>query len=55
MKEIISKYGTFITAVIALIQPWIIYLWKKFFRRSKIEIFPTGLIEIGFSQFGPTI
>ncbi len=55
MKEIISKYGTFIIAVIALIQPWIAYLWKIFFRQAKIEIFPTGPIEVGFSQFGPTI
>jgi len=55
MKEIVSKFGTLIIAVIALIQPWVRYLWKKFFKKGKIDIFPSGTIEIGYSLFGPTV
>lgn len=43
-----------VIAGIALIQPWLIAMWKKFFRGAKIEIYPSGL-EIGYSVYGPTI
>ncbi len=44
-----------IIAVTALVQPWLITLWKKFFRSPKIEIYPSGNLEIGYSGYGPTI
>lgn len=44
-----------IIAVTALVQPWLIALWKKFFRSPKIEIYPSGNLEIGYSDYGPTI
>jgi len=44
-----------IVAVTALVQPWLITLWKKFFRSPKIEIYPSGNLEIGYSDYGPTI
>ena len=44
-----------IIAVTALVQPWFIALWKKFFRSPKIEIYPSGSLEIGYSDYGPTI
>ena len=55
MKELLSKYGTLIVAIIALIQPWVVYLWKKFVRKGEIKIYPTGSIEVGYSSYGPTI
>ncbi len=55
MKEFLSEYGTLIIATIALIQPWIIFLYKKFWKKGKIDVFPTGTIEVGYSIFGPTI
>jgi len=55
MKEFFKIYGTIIIATVALIQPWLVALWKKYFRQGKIEIYQTGNIEIGYSAFGPTI
>jgi len=55
MKEFFRIYGTIIIATVALIQPWMVALWKKYFRPGKIEIYETGNIEIGYSAFGPTI
>jgi hypothetical protein len=49
------KWASLIVAVIALVQVWVIALWRRFFRRGSLDIHETGLIEVGFSQFGPTI
>jgi hypothetical protein len=44
-----------VISLIALMQPWVIGLWKKLFRRGDIDIHPTAAIELGYSGFGPTI
>ena len=44
-----------IVAVIALIQPWAIALWKKYYRRGKLEIYQTGNLIIGYGLVGPLI
>lgn len=44
-----------IVAFIALIQPWLLGLWRKVFRRGTVDIHETSKIEIGFSGYGPTI
>lgn len=46
--------GPWIISGIALIQVWAIALYKKI-RKYKISIFESGNIEIGFSNFGPTL
>lgn len=46
---------TAIIASIALVQPWILFAWNKFFRSGRIDIYETGNIEIGYNSFGPTI
>lgn len=51
----IEKFGALIIAVIALIQPWFISIWKKYFKSGKIEFFKTGKLEIGFNSFASTI
>jgi len=51
----IEKFGALIIALIALIQPWVISLWKRYFRPGRIDFFKTGKIEIGFSSFASTI
>jgi len=54
-RTFIEKFGVLIIAVIALIQPWIIFLWKKYFKQGEVEFFETANIEIGFSNFASTI
>ncbi len=44
-----------IVAFIALIQPWLLSLWRRLFNRGTLEIYETGSIEIGFGSLGPTI
>jgi hypothetical protein len=44
-----------VIALVALIQMWLYWAWRKFFRRGSISIFETGTIEGGYSSYGPTI
>jgi hypothetical protein len=55
VNDFLKTYGTLIVAGYAVIQVWIIALWKKYFRKGKLSIFKTGQIEIGYSNFGPAI
>lgn len=43
-----------VTAVVALVQPWIIGFVHRFLRKPKIDCFSTGNFEIGFANFGPS-
>lgn len=44
---------TFIVAAAALVQPWLVGLWRRV--RTSVDIHETALIEVGFSAFGATI
>ncbi len=55
MADFISSYGVLIVAAIALLQPYIWALWKRYFRQGRIDTHETGYIEIGFSTIGPSI
>lgn len=50
-----KEYLTTIIAIIALVQPWVGWLWQKLFRRGTIEMYESGTIEVGYSNLGPTI
>src|SRR3989339_1799575 len=43
------------SAVVALIISYIIMIYRSYFIKPKIEIYETGFIQVGYSQFGPTI
>jgi hypothetical protein len=47
--------ATLFVAVIALIQPWLVWIWRKVFRRVSVEVYESDNIEVGYSNFGPTI
>jgi hypothetical protein len=51
----IYEWGTLAVAVIALVQPWGVWIYRKYLRPGKLELYKTGSLEIGFSLFGPTI
>jgi hypothetical protein len=55
MIDFIKTWGTLIVAVIALIQPWILAFYRRFFSLHLVDIYETGNMEIGFSKFGPTL
>lgn len=55
LKQFLITWGSLIVAVAALFQPWVIAFWKKYVRRGKVEIYETGLIELGYSTLGPTV
>ncbi|MDX6446366.1 MAG: hypothetical protein QOH71_3440 [Blastocatellia bacterium] len=44
-----------IVAFAALIQPWLVTVWKKTFKRGTIDIYETPTAEICFSALGATI
>jgi hypothetical protein len=51
----LKGWGTLVIATVALIQPWVFAIWKKFFRSGAVDIYPSHHIEIGYSALGPTI
>ena len=46
---------TFVIAVIALLQPLAIFLYKRIFKSGAVDIYETGALEIGYSSGGATI
>ncbi len=44
-----------IIAVIALVQWWVYWVWQRFFKRGKADIYETGTVEVGYSNYGPTL
>lgn len=42
-------------AVVALIQPWVLWLYRKYGKGGHIDVHPTGNVEIGFSALGATV
>lgn len=51
----LEQWGVLIVAFVALAQPWIAFLYKRFFKRPVIRVFEAGKVELGYSNFGPTI
>jgi hypothetical protein len=54
-QTFIEKFGALIIAIIALVQPWVFAIWKRYFKPGRIDFFKTGKLEIGFSSFASTI
>lgn len=46
---------TLVIAAIALVQPWLVGVWRRFFKGGSIDIFETGQLEIGYSGLGATV
>jgi len=44
-----------ILAVVALIQPWIITMWKKFFKPLKVTFIPSAKIKLYYNRSGAYI
>lgn len=58
ISEWTSDTWTAIAAIVAfaaLVQPWLLALWRRIFRHGTVDIHETGIIEIGFSGYGHTI
>ena len=53
--QLLEDYGAHIIGFVALIQVWLIALYKQFVSRGKLTVYETASIEIGFSAFGPTV
>lgn len=49
-----AEWASFVIAVVALLQVWIIAIWKRY-RPGRLAIYESGNIEVGFSVFGSTI
>ncbi len=54
-KTFHERFGSIILASIALVQPLVIYLWKKYIRSGKINFLETDNLEIAFSGFASTV
>jgi hypothetical protein len=49
----IQTYGALTLAIYAIVQVWVIALWKRI--SGKLTIFETGGVDLGFGGFGPAI
>lgn len=41
--------------MLALIQPWIIWIWRNYFKKGELKFYETGKVEIGLINVGPVI
>ena len=55
LSSFLKDYGTLIIAIYGVIQLWLVYIFRRIFRRARVELYTTELVEIGYSNFGPTI
>jgi len=55
MTDWFREWATSVIAFVALVQPWVIALLRRWLRRGSISIYETGLIEISYGSLGPTI
>jgi hypothetical protein len=44
-----------VIALIAPVQPYVYWAWKRYFRKGRIDTHETGKIEVGYSGLGSTI
>lgn len=49
------EWGTLAISILALTQPWLLALWRRYIRRGKVRAYESGNIELGFGNFGPSI
>lgn len=52
--ERVAELGPWILGLAALAQVWAIGLWR-WYRRGEVEIYESGVIEVGYGTFGATI
>ena len=55
LESWLEKWGTLAVAIAALIQPYIYFLWKMAFRRGRIRVHSAARLEVGYSDWGPTL
>ena len=48
-------WGSLAVALIAVVQPWAISLYKRLRHKGAIDTYQTGFIEVGFSNYGHTL
>lgn len=51
----LKDYVPIAISLIALIQVWIIALWKRFISKGSADIHKAANLEVGFSSLGPTV
>jgi len=49
-----TKLGPWIISGIALVQVWVIEAYRRY-RPAKLDLYESGNIELGYSDFGPTV
>jgi hypothetical protein len=50
-----SAWLSFGVALLALVQMWVIAVWRRVFRKGSVDVVENGRIELGFSALGPTV
>jgi len=54
LLDLLKDYAPLV-AYAALAQPWLVWVWKQYVRRGKVDIYETGTVSVGFTQWGATI
>jgi hypothetical protein len=53
--EYAKNYGTLTIAICGVLQLWFVALYKSVIRRAKVTNIKAGKLELGYSEFGPTM
>jgi hypothetical protein len=51
----IAQWIIAVVAVLALLRPEIVSLWLRLFKPTSIKTYPSGWIEVGYSNYGPSV
>jgi len=55
VHDFLVEFGVLIVACLALVQPWIVWFWRRYLKPERVEIYETGTLEVGYSAFGTTL
>lgn len=55
MEQFLKDWGTLLLAIYGVIQVWLIAIWKRYFKKGTVTVYKTGKLEVGHSNFGPTL
>jgi len=54
-SEYAKNYGTLTLALYGIAQLWFVALYKNVIRRAKLTNIKAGKLELGYSEYGPTM
>src|SRR2546422_9962313 len=55
IAEFLKGWGALIIGSVALVRPWVVWLWDKFFRPGSVDVYESGPIDVSYGPWGPCL